>query len=231
MQASINSTLDLRQVVFDLSTEIKSLEGQTLRYNALADELQQTAIVGGGNPSRQRRELQNFQYNGELNDSLSTLKRQEDLIRSGNERVTGLNVILRENAMKLLGLNEDLTEEKLALLQNITFLSQENFDLLNAQTRLADQINSLNATLDTYKNLLENQGDLNGELNQTTSILEAEIDRLVAANEEYKRLNVDLNNTIGDITNQNTELVSLPRFFGFVKLLGPTCALNSKHRF
>jgi len=206
---------DLRQVVFDLSTGIKSLEGQTLRYNALADELQQTAIVGGGNLSKRqrRRELQDFQYGGELNDSLGTLKRQEDLIRTGNERVTGLNVVLRENALKLLGLNGDLSGEKLALLQNITFLTQENFDLLNAQTRLADQINSLNATLDTYKNLLENQGDLNGELNQTTSILEAEIDRLVAANEEYKRLNLDLNNTIGDLAEQNTELANQNNIF------------------
>jgi len=197
---------DLRQVVFDLSTEIKSMEGQTLRYNVLADELQQTAIVGGGNPSSQGRELQEFQYSGELNDSLLTLKRQEDRIRSGNERVAGLNVLLRENALKLLGLNENLSDEKLALLQNITFLSIENFDLLNAQTRLGDQINSLNATLDTYKNLLDNQGDLNGELNQTTTLLEDEIDRLVAANEEYKRLNLDFNNTIDDLRNQNTEL-------------------------
>ena len=200
--------LDLRQVVFDLTTEIKSLEGQTLRYNALADELRQTAIVAGGNPKVKRRELQNQQYKGELNDNLRILKRQEDLIRSGNERVTELNVILRESALSLLGLNADLSDENLALLRNVTFLTQENFELLNAQTRLSEQISTLNRTLDTYKDLLDSQGDLNGELNQTTTFLEAEIDRLIAANEEYKRLNQDLNNTISDLSSQNTELVS-----------------------
>ncbi|CAJ1935001.1 unnamed protein product [Cylindrotheca closterium] len=199
---------DLRQVVFDLTTEIKSLEGQTLRYNALADELRQTAIVAGGNPKVKRRELQDVQYKGELNDNLRILKRQEDLIRSGNERVTELNVVLRESALNLLGLNSNLSDENLALLRDVTYLTQENFDLLNAQTKLSDQISTLNSTLDTYKNLLDNQGDLNGELNQTTTQLEAEIDRLVASNEEYKRLNRDLNNTIGDLTNSNTELAN-----------------------
>lgn len=199
----------MRQVVFDLTTEIKSLEGQSLRYNALADELRQTAIVAGGNPRVKRRELQNNpQFKGELNDNLRILKRQEDLIRSGNERVTELNVILRESALNLLGLNSNLSDENLALLRNVTFLTQENFDLLNAQTRLADQISTLNSTLGTYKDLLDSQGDLNGELNQTTTFLEDEIDRLVASNEEYKRLNQDLNNTIGELSNQNTELAN-----------------------
>jgi hypothetical protein len=54
---------------------------------------------------------------------------------------------------------------------------------------------------------LDNHSDLNGELNQTTLYLEAEIDRLVAANEEYKNLNEELSDSITDLADQNTGLV------------------------
>lgn len=201
----------MRQLVFDLSTEIEDLEGETLRFNALADELEQTALFAGGNPSengRARKLQTDFEYSGQLEDSLRMLRNQQTLLKNGNERVSDLNDNLRKSALEWLGLNADLSDENLALLQNITFLSQENFELLNAQTRLSEQISSLNATLDTYKNLLDNHSDLNGELNQTTLFLEAEIDRLVAANEDYKKLNEALNETITDLSDQNTELVS-----------------------
>jgi chromosome segregation ATPase len=201
----------LRQLVFDLGTEIEDLEGETLRFNALADELQQTAIVAGADPSENGRfrqlQAEQYDYSGQLEDSLRILKNQESLLRNGNERISSLNGMLRSSVLGWLGLNENLSDENLALLQNITFLSQENFELLNAQGRLFEQITSLNATLDTYKDLLDNHSDLNGELNETTSFLESEIDRLVAANEEYKNLNDELTDSISDLADQNTDLV------------------------
>jgi chromosome segregation ATPase len=201
----------LRQLVFDLGTEIEDLEGETLRFNALADELQQTAIVAGADPSENGRfrqlQAEQYDYSGQLEDSLRILKNQESLLRNGNERISSLNGMLRSSVLGWLGLNENLSDENLALLRNITFLNQENFELLNAQGRLFDQISSLNATLDTYKDLLDNHSDLNGELNETTSFLESEIDRLVAANEEYKNLNDELTDSISDLADQNTDLV------------------------
>eukprot|EP00980_Cylindrotheca_fusiformis_P025717 scaffold14511_cov93-Cylindrotheca_fusiformis.AAC.3 len=202
---------DLRQLVFDLNTGIKDLEGETLRFYALADELQQTAVVAGADiepDDARKRHLEEEEYAGQLEDSVRLLSYQETVLKKGNERVSELSGILRQSALNLLGLNANLSDENLALLQNITYLSQENFELLNSQTRLSEQISSLQSKIDTYQDLLDNHSDLNGELNQTTLLLEAEIDRLVAANEEYKKQNEELNETIADLSDQNTELAN-----------------------
>jgi len=207
---------DLRQALFDLDTEVQGLEAETLKYNANADELYQTYVIaraqddqrlleeslGGANLRR----LADESYGDHIQDSLDLLRTEKDLLKTGNERVSQLNGFLRQSAITWLDENGKLSDANLALLRNLTGLTQENLELLNEQHRLSDQINSLNSTLDTYKDLLDQHADLNGELNMTTAELEAQINRLEAANAEYKRLNGELSGSIGELKNQNNEL-------------------------
>jgi chromosome segregation ATPase len=202
----LDTSLDLRQTLFDLGSEITDLKGETLRYNAIADELYRTSVLAGAKGDESRQLANSASYLDQLEDSLLILQEEKELLKTGNERVSQLNNFLRQSAFDWLGTNANLTEENMALLRNITWLTQENLDLLNEQNRLSDQIMALDSTLDTYKNLLENHSELNGELNQTTSELASQIYRLELANAEYKRINGELSNSIGELKDQNTEL-------------------------
>lgn len=199
--------------MFALSTELNDLEAETIKFNALGDELQQTLMIAGADDSNNRLrklegdgEVTEIKYGEELQDTVRLLQNQKNILKTGNERVGELNTEIRSAAFSWIALNGDLTEEKLALLKNITGLTEENLKLMAEQSRLNQQINVLSATIDDYKTILDRHDELNGELNSTTIALEEQIDRLEAQNAEYKRLNEELNGSIDDLKEQNTAL-------------------------
>lgn len=187
------------------------MEAETLRFNTLADELQQTSIIARADDNRLRKLQEGnlstgTQYGEELNSNLRMLENQKNILKTGNERVSELNTLLREAAVGWIDLNGELTDENLALLANVTGLTEENLALLAERSRLNEQIDMLSSTIDDYKEILEKHGELNGELNATTLALEQQIDRLEASNAEYKRLNEELSSSIDELEEQNTAL-------------------------
>ena len=177
------------------------MEDETLRFNALADELQQTSLIARADDNRLRKLQEGTlstgtQYGEEFNSNLRMLENQKNILKTGNDRVSELNTMLREAAVGWIDLNGALRDENLALLANVTGLTEENLALLAERSRLNEQIDMLSSTIDDYKEILEKHGELNGELNATTIALEQQIDRLEASNAEYKRLNEELSSSI-----------------------------------
>lgn len=212
---------DLRDLLFDLTTKINDVGTETLRFSALADELEQTAqMAETGDVSRRKLQLptneaqdDQFEVGGQLQASVQQLDQQRELLATGNGRVTELNTMILHSTLGWIGQNANLTGFNAALSESVNALTEENFDLQAERDALAVQIQDLNSHIDDLSELLDDHAELNGQLNASTADLERQIERLKASNAEYSRLNQELDDSINDLQAQNNALAEQNEIF------------------
>lgn len=219
----INSCEGLGELVSDLNTRIGDIGIETQRFNDLTDTLEQTAMYASGGPVDRRilqemdeteteEEMEDGDYEeeelGQLAYGIRSIVQHQRSLKTGNERVTGINSALLASADVWFSSNANLTDENSDLSDAIEELRLENERLEAERDRLAEQIGSLTEQVDLLSGLVGDQASLNDLLNGTTLELETQITRLEAANAEYERLNQELNDQIGDLTDQNEALAT-----------------------
>jgi len=188
---------ELEALVFDLTTKINDVDAETVRYQILTDELAQTAMIASPDVAegRLRRFLEDETVRTEVEGGLEKLTAQKQRLSDGNGRVTELNSVLRE----YVGFWKD---ENGALHGRVNDLSIENQSLQAERDDLSVQIDELGLNINNLQDLIDTHGDLNDQLDDSVSDLQAEIDRLKAENEEYQRLNTELSGLIGGLETE-----------------------------
>ena len=202
---------DLRDLVFELTTRIRDLGAETLRFSILTDQLEQTAqIAETGDVSRRKlteHSEEETEYRGQLQESLQELDHQRELLATGNGRVTQLNAMLLQSTLGWIGLNGSLTGLNGVLTESIHSLTQDNLNLLAQRDELTIQVQDLNSQLDKLFEMLDGQGESNG------TDLEYQIERLTAENAEYERVNKELQARIDELVAQNGDLAEQNEIF------------------
>eukprot|EP00339_Tiarina_fusa_P026056 CAMPEP_0117041788 /NCGR_PEP_ID=MMETSP0472-20121206/29151_1 /TAXON_ID=693140 ORGANISM="Tiarina fusus, Strain LIS" /NCGR_SAMPLE_ID=MMETSP0472 /ASSEMBLY_ACC=CAM_ASM_000603 /LENGTH=604 /DNA_ID=CAMNT_0004752873 /DNA_START=199 /DNA_END=2013 /DNA_ORIENTATION=- len=215
----------LRDLVFELTERIGDVGAETLRFRALADELEQTTMVasspgsGGGTTGRRERQRQlqtstdtdNTNTNttepemdevGQLEDSVTHLDRVRELLATENGRVQELSGSLHQAALDWILRNTDLSNANAALWNDVNALTAENLALQSERDDLSVQIDDLSSHIDDLTGLIDDHAGLNGELNATTAELMAQILRLEAANADYAHQNAALSDHINELEGE-----------------------------
>ena len=215
----------LSNLVFDMTTRVRDLGSETVRFRSLTDELEVTRVLAQGGargdtmPKRRQEEVQDLfgqrQMQDDIEDDLielenrlSDLDQVKELLSSENNRVEDLNRELHQSAVSWILLNTDLTDANADLLSNIGLLTAENAALQAERDELSDQIDDLGDHIENLNGMLDDHSELNGQLNASTLELMEQIARLEAANEDYAGLNADFAARIAELESQNLELAS-----------------------